>query len=62
MIMAVKRGDTVVMSTGMVGKVTKVEDTEVQVEIAPGVNVKVVKSALTDVRTRGELVAANDAK
>jgi preprotein translocase subunit YajC len=61
MINAVKRGDTVVMSSGMIGKVTKVEDTEVQVEIAPGVNVKVVKSTLSDVRTRGE-PAANDTK
>ena len=61
MIEGVKRGDTVVLSSGMIGKVTKVEDAEVQVEIAPGVNVKVVKSALQDVRTRGE-PAANDAK
>jgi preprotein translocase subunit YajC len=61
MIMAVKRGDTVVMSSGMIGKVTKVEDAEVQVEIATGVVVKVVKSTLSDVRTRGE-PAANDTK
>jgi preprotein translocase subunit YajC len=61
MIMAVKRGDTVVMSSGMIGKVTKVEEDEVQVEISPGVNVKVVKSTLSDVRTRGE-PAANDTK
>ena len=61
LIAGVKRGDTVVMSSGMIGKVTKVEDAEVQVEIAPGVNVKVVKSTLSDVRTRGE-PAANDTK
>ena len=54
MINAVKRGDTVVMSSGMVGKVTRVEDTEAMVEIATGVNVRVVKSMLTEVRTRGE--------
>ena len=59
MIMAVKRGDTVVMSSGMIGKITKVEETEVQVEIATGVVVKVVKATLSDVRTRGE-PAAND--
>jgi preprotein translocase subunit YajC len=61
-IAAVKRGDTVVMSSGMIGKVTKVEDAEVQVEIAPGVNVKVVKAMIQDVRTRGEPAPANDPK
>jgi preprotein translocase subunit YajC len=54
MVTGVKRGDTVVLSSGMVGKVTRVEDTEAMVEIAAGVNVRVVKSMLSDVRTRGE--------
>ena len=62
MINAVKRGDTVVLSSGIVGKVSRVEDAEVQVEIATGVNVKVVKSMISDVRTRGEPAPANDAK
>ena len=62
MISAVKRGDTVVLSSGIIGKVTRVEDAEVQVEIAPTVNVKVVKSTLSEVRTRGEPAASNDSK
>lgn len=62
MIAGVKRGDTVVLSSGIIGKVTVVGDTEVQVDIANGVNVKVVKSTLSEVRTRGEPVVANDAK
>ena len=62
MISAVKRGDTVVLSSGVVGKVTKVEDAEVSVEIAQGVNVKVVKAMISEVRTRGEPAPANDAK
>ena len=62
MIEAVKRGDTVVLSSGIIGKVARVEDAEVQVEIATGVSVKVVKSMISDVRTKGEPVAANDAK
>jgi preprotein translocase subunit YajC len=61
-VQAVKRGDTIVMSSGMIGKVMRVEDTEVGVEIAQGVTVKVVKSMIADVRTRGEPAAANDAK
>jgi preprotein translocase subunit YajC len=62
MITGVKRGDTVVLSSGIIGKVTRVEDAEVQVEIAPSVNVKVVKSTLSEVRTRGEPAPANDPK
>jgi preprotein translocase subunit YajC len=46
----------------MIGKVARVEDTEVGVEIATGVTVKVVKSMISDVRTRGEPAAANDTK
>ena len=58
----VKRGDTVVMSSGMIGKVVRVEDTEIGVEIAQNVTVKVVKSLISDVRARGEPAPANDSK
>lgn len=61
MIDAVKRGDTVTLSNGMIGKVTRVENEEAMVEIAQGVNVRVVKSMIADVRNR-TAVAANDAK
>ncbi|HWW11017.1 MAG TPA: preprotein translocase subunit YajC [Brevundimonas sp.] len=61
MIEAVKRGDTVTLSNGMIGKVTRVENDETMVEIAQGVNVRVVKSMIADVRNR-TAVAANDAK
>ena len=54
MLSAIKRGDTVVLSSGMIGKVTRVEDAEAMLEIATGVNVRVVKSMITEVRTRGE--------
>ena len=60
-ISAIKRGDTVVLSNGMIGKVVRVEDAELGVEIAQNVTVKVVKVMVTEVRTRGE-PAANDAK
>jgi preprotein translocase subunit YajC len=62
MISAVKRNDTVVLNSGVIGKVVRVEDKEVGVEIAQGVTVKVVKSMISDVRTRGEPAPANDSK
>lgn len=61
MVAAVKRGDTVVLSNGMVGKVTRVEDAEAMVEVAQGVNTRVVKTMIAEVRNRTE-IAANDKK
>ena len=58
MIAAVKRGDTVVLPSGVIGKVMRVEDAEVGVEIAQGVTVKVVKAMITEVRAKGQ--PAND--
>ncbi|MBJ7409075.1 MAG: preprotein translocase subunit YajC [Phenylobacterium sp.] len=62
MLGALKRGDTVVLSSGMIGKIVRVEDKEVGVEIATGVTVKVVKGMISDVRARGEPAPANDSK
>ena len=58
---AVKRGDTIVLSSGMIGKVTRVEEGEVNVEIAPSVNVRVVTGMIAEVRNR-TAIAANDSK
>src|ERR1700741_4614497 len=59
---ALKRGGTVVLSSGVIGKGVRVEDKEVGVEIATGVTVKVRKGMITEVTTRGEPAAANDSK
>lgn len=56
---AMKRGDTVVLSSGMIGKVVRVEDKEVGLEVAQNVTVKVVKGMVAEVRARGEPAAAN---
>ncbi|RMD91017.1 MAG: preprotein translocase subunit YajC [Alphaproteobacteria bacterium] len=54
MIDAVRRGDTIVTSGGIIGKVTKVADDEVQVEIADGTRVRVVKGTIAEVRSKTE--------
>ncbi len=48
-IAAVKKGDQVVTAGGIRGKVVKVSDDEVEVEIAQGVTVRIVKSTLSHV-------------
>lgn len=60
MIDAVQRGDQVVTGGGIVGKVTKVDDEQVEVEIAQGVRVRVVKATLTGVTSATPLKPAND--
>ena len=54
MIASIRRGDTVVTSGGILGKVTKVEENELQVEIADGVRIKVLRSTVSEVRGKGE--------
>jgi preprotein translocase subunit YajC len=53
MVAGVKRGDTVVTAGGLIGKVSKVKDDgELLVEIADNVQVRVLKSTLTEVRVK----------
>jgi preprotein translocase subunit YajC len=57
MLAGVKRGDRVVTGGGIIGLVTKViSDNELQVELAEGVRVRVLKQTITDIITRGESV------
>lgn len=55
MVEAVRRGDQVITQGGILGKVSKVkEDGEVEVEIADGVKVRVIKSTLASVISKTE--------
>jgi preprotein translocase subunit YajC len=57
MIRGARRGDTIVTSGGLIGKITKAtDDNEVEVEIAPNVRVRVARSGISDVRAKGEPV------
>jgi preprotein translocase subunit YajC len=59
MISKVRRGDTVVTTGGLIGKVSKVVaegDDELQVEIAEGTRVRIARSMVSEVRAKGEPV------
>jgi preprotein translocase subunit YajC len=57
MVKNVRRGDTVVTSGGLVGKITKVvDDDQIEVEIADGVRVRQLRTMISDVRAKGEPV------
>jgi preprotein translocase subunit YajC len=57
MVKNLRRGDTVVTSGGLVGKVTKVvDDDQIEVEIADDVRVRQLRTMVAEVRTKGEPV------
>jgi preprotein translocase subunit YajC len=47
---AIKKGDNVITAGGVHGKVTSVDDGIVTLEIATGVNIKIVKSYIAAIR------------
>ena len=58
----VRKGDTVITSGGLVGRVTKVvDDDQVEIEIADGVRVRQMRSMISDVRAKGEPVKEESA-
>ncbi|EAQ01606.1 preprotein translocase, YajC subunit [Pseudooceanicola batsensis HTCC2597] len=60
MVEAVRRGDLVVTQGGIIGKVVKVrDDGEIEVEIAEGVKVRVIKATLADVKSKTEPAEAS---
>ncbi len=52
----IKRGDTVILSSGIIGEVAKARDgdTEIEVRIAKDTVVKVLRGTISDVRGKGE--------
>ena len=57
MVKNVRRGDTVVTSGGLVGKVTKViDDDQIEIEIAEDVRIRQMRQMVADVRAKGEPV------
>ena len=59
MIEAIVKGDEVATAGGILGKVVSVGEDELEVEIATGVRVRVIRSTLAQVVTKTEPVAAN---
>lgn len=62
MIKNLKRGDVVVTSGGLIGKIKSVQDDEVRVELGANMEVRVVRGTISEVRTKGDPAPANDAK
>ena len=59
-IAAIKKGDSVVTGGGLVGKVIKVDETYAEIELAPNVKVKAVKTTIADVLSPTGSKPAND--
>jgi preprotein translocase subunit YajC len=53
----VRRGDTIVTTGGVVGKVARaIDDNEIELEVAPNTRIRLVRSAIAEVRAKGEPV------
>jgi preprotein translocase subunit YajC len=59
-IASIKRGDQVLTGGGFLGKVVKVDDDYAEIELAPGMKVKALKSTITDIVGPGGSPPAND--
>ncbi len=63
MVKNVRKGDTVITSGGLIGRVTKVvDDDQVEIEVADGVRVRQMRSMVSDVRAKGEPVKDDETK
>jgi preprotein translocase subunit YajC len=62
MVANLKKNDIVVTSGGLIGKVKSVADDEVRVELAPNVDVRVIRGTISEVRSKTEPAPANDSK
>jgi preprotein translocase subunit YajC len=61
-ISALKKGDVIVTSGGLVGKIKSVADDELRVELSPNVEVRLMRYAVGEVRSKTEPAPANDSK
>lgn len=60
MVSALQKGDQIITQGGIFGKVTSVRDDELEVEIAQGVKVRIVRATVTQVLNKTAPVAANN--
>ncbi len=55
MVKGLRRGDTVVTSGGLIGKITKVvDDSEIEIQVGEDLRVRQMRSMIAEVRTKGE--------
>ncbi|GLK71261.1 preprotein translocase subunit YajC [Ancylobacter dichloromethanicus] len=55
MVKSVRRGDTVVTSGGLIGKVSRViDDSEIELQLAEGVKIRQLRGMISEVRAKGE--------
>ncbi|UZX13762.1 preprotein translocase subunit YajC [Methylocystis sp. MJC1] len=53
----VRRGDVIVTTGGLVGKVARaIDDNEIELEIAPNTRIRLIRTAIASVRAKGEPV------
>ena len=59
-VSSIKKGDKVVTAGGLIGKVIKVDDDYVDIDLGGGTKVKAVRNTIADIVPPGGAKAAND--
>ena len=59
MLAALQKGDEIVTTGGVMGRITKVGDSYISVEVAEGVNLNIQKSAIQSALPKGTLKSLN---
>lgn len=62
MLAALKKNDIVVTSGGFIGKVKSLQEDEVRIELAPNVDVRILRGYIAEVRSKTDPAPANDSK
>jgi len=62
MLGALKKGDAVVTSGGILGKVLKIADSEVTIDTGEGGKLRILRGMILEVQTKSELAPANDVR
>ncbi|CAN1565611.1 YajC Preprotein translocase subunit YajC [Rhabdaerophilaceae bacterium] len=58
MVKNLRRGDVIVMNSGMIAKITKViDDNEIEIEIADNVKTRMLRSMVAELRVKSEPAA-----
>ena len=62
LLAGLKKGDAVVTQGGLIGKIVEIADRELKLEVAQGVKIRVLKSAIQTVTPNAEAPKAEDKK
>jgi preprotein translocase subunit YajC len=62
LLASITKGDTIITAGGLIGKVKGVADDELRIELAPNVEVRMLRGSVAEVKNKSTPAPANDSK